>query len=76
MSIWIPSQDILTDKMGITGLNEIWLNSMPQSLSNQAYVQVFDCEYILFKKSVNMFEQMDIAEYIYEGVVESLYKKY
>ena len=49
---------------------------MPDSLSKQAYVKGFDCKYIYFKKSVNMFERMDIAESIYEGVVESSYKKY
>ena len=41
----------------------------------QVYVQGFDCEYILFKKYVNMFERMDIAEYIYKEVVEPSYKK-
>ena len=56
--------------MGVTELNEILLNSMPNIWSNQSYVQVFDCEYISFKKYVNMFEQMDIAESIHEGVVE------
>ena len=29
-----------------------------------------------FKKPVNMFEHMEIEEYIYEGVVELLYKNY
>ena len=38
-------------------------------------MQGFDCEYILFKKSVNMFELMEISESIYEGVVETSYKK-
>ena len=36
----------LTDNIGVTELNEILLNSMPNSWSIQAYVQVFDCEYI------------------------------
>ena len=31
---------------------------------------------LLLKKSVNMFERMEIAEYIYEGVVEPSYKKH
>ena len=42
---------------------------MYNSWYKQAYVQVFDCEYFSFKKDVNIFEQMDIDEYIYEGVV-------
>ena len=50
-------------------MNEILLNSMPNSWSNQAYVQVFYCKSITFKKAVNMFELMEIAESIYEGVV-------
>ena len=29
----------------------------------------------LIKKSVNMFERMEISESIYEGVVEPFYKK-
>ena len=47
---------------------------MPNRWSKQVYVQGFDCEYISFKKAVNMFEQMDIAEYIYEDVAEPSYK--
>ena len=43
--------------------------------SKQAYIQGFDCESINFKRYVNMFERMEIAESIYEGVVEPSYKK-
>ena len=42
---------------------------MPNSWSKQAYVQSFDCKSIIFKKAVNKFEHMDMAESIYEGVV-------
>ena len=31
---------------------------------------VFDCENITFKRTVNMFECIYIAEIVYEGVVE------
>ena len=48
---------------------------MPTIWSKQAYVQGFYCESITFKNYVNMFERMEIAEYIYEGVVETSYKK-
>ena len=48
---------------------------MPNSWIKQAYVQGFNCEYITFNKEVNMFERMQIAEYIYEGVVEPSYKQ-
>ena len=37
-------------------------------------MQGFDCESFSFKKSVNIFEWMYIAEYIYEGEVEPTYK--
>ena len=47
---------------------------MPNIWSKQAYVQGFDCKYILFKNSVNMFESMEIEEYIYRGVVKPFYK--
>ena len=33
-------------KIGTADLNDIVLNSMPSSWSNQAYMQGFDCEYI------------------------------
>ena len=48
---------------------------MPNIWYKQAYVQGFYCEYISFKKYVNMFEQMDIAESIYKSIVEPSYKK-
>ena len=41
----------------------------------KAYVQGFDCETISLKKYVNMFERMEIAESIYEGVVTTSNKK-
>ena len=65
----------MADKMGVTELNEILLNSMPKIWSKQAYVQGFDCETISFKKAVNMFEHMEISESIYGGVVTIYYKK-
>ena len=61
--------------MGITELNEILLNSITNIWSNQSYVQGFDCDTISFKKAVNMFERMEIAESIYEGVVTPSNKK-
>ena len=65
----------MADKIGVTELNEILLNSMPNSWYKQAYVQGFDCEYILYKKAVNMFEHIEIAEIVYEGVVTPSSKK-
>ena len=38
----------MDDKIGVTELNEIILNSMPNSWSKQAYIQEFDSEYISF----------------------------
>ena len=58
----------LADKIGVTEFNEILLGS------KQAYVIGFDCEYILFNKDVNMFDRMEIAESIQEGVVEPSYQ--
>ena len=49
---------------------------MPNSWYKKDYVQGIDCKYIWFKKYVNMFERMEIAESIYEGVVEPSYKTY
>ena len=38
---------------------------MPNSWIKQAYVQGFYCESITVLKSVDMFERVDIPEYIY-----------
>ena len=54
----------------MTELNENVLNSTPNVWIKQAYVQIFDCKSITFKKDVNMLEHMEIAESTYEGVVE------
>ena len=48
----------MTDKIGVTKLNEICLNIMPNSSYKQAYAQGFDCESIALFKDVNMFERM------------------
>ena len=42
---------------------------MPNTWSKQAYMNVFDWEFMTFKKAVNLFERMNIAESIYKGVV-------
>ena len=65
----------MNDKIGATELNEPTLNSMPNIWYRQAYVQGFDCESIDFKKYFNLFEHMEISGSIYEGVVETSYKK-
>ena len=39
----------LIDKIGVTELDEIFLNSMPNSLHNQAYAQGYNCESITYK---------------------------
>ena len=41
---------------------------------NQAYVKGFDCEFITLKNSANMFEHMEISEYVYEGIVETSFE--
>ena len=74
ISIWLPFlSDTFSDKIGLTHLNFFILNSMPNSWSKQAYVQGFDYKYISLKKYVNMFEQIDISGFIYEGVLEPSY---
>ena len=63
----------MANKMGVTELNGILLNSVTNSWSKQEYVQGFDCDTISFEKAVNMFQRMEIAEIIYEGVVTPSY---
>ena len=63
----------LADKIDVTELNDIFLKSTPNSWSRQSYVRGFDWESILFKNTANMFERMETAEYIYNGVLEPSY---
>ena len=67
--------DSFLEKIGRTELNEIMLNSMPNSWRKRAYEQGFDCESIPLKKAVNMFERMEIVQYIYKGILEPYYNK-
>ena len=60
----------LSGKICVTELDKFLLKSMPNSWYSQAYGQGFNCESILLKRAFIMFEQMYIAESIYEGVVE------
>ena len=60
--------ETMADKIVVTELNEIFLNSMPDRWSKQAGDQCLNCESISFFKAVNMFERMEIVEIIYEGV--------
>ena len=46
----------LTETNGMMEIKEIFLNSMPNSCINQAYVQGFYCNSITFKNYVNVFE--------------------
>ena len=46
---------------------------MPNGWIRKDYVQGFGFEAVHFKKSINMFERMEISENIYEGVVERYY---
>ena len=57
-----------------TELHGNLFNSMPNIWIRQAYAQGFYCKNIT-KKSVNMFEQIEKIEYIYESVVEPSYQK-
>ena len=46
---------------------------MPNSWNKHAYVQGFDWNFINSKEYDNMFECMEIAESIYEGVLKISY---
>ena len=63
-----------TDQIGRMELNKVLWNNMPNSWINQAFVKVFYCKYITFKKAVNILECMENDEYICEGVVKRSYK--
>ena len=64
-----------TDKISVTELNEILLIGMHNNWSKKAYVKVFYCESITFKRAVNVFDHMVITESIYEGKVLPSYLK-
>ena len=65
----------MNDKIGVTELKQILINSMPNIYSKHAYIKDFDCESITFNKAVKMFERMETSESIYEGLVEPSNKK-
>ena len=48
----------VSDKSYKMEVCETLLKQIPNSWSNQAYVQGFDCEYITLKTDVNVFELM------------------
>lgn len=50
----------LSENFGVTELNE-FLSSVTNIWIKQAYLQVFDCESITFRKLVNIFERMEIV---------------
>ena len=66
----------LDDKIDVTELNDIILNSIPNSWFKQDHAQGFYCKSISFKKAVNMFVGMESSESIYKGVVQPSYKKH
>ena len=49
--------------------------NIPKCCNWQAYVPGFDFEAVNFKQAVNMFETINIARNIYEGIVHPYYKK-
>ena len=53
--------------------NELLLHSIPKSWGKKDFLQGFYFEAVTFKKEINMFERLDIVEYIYEGVAEPFY---
>ena len=55
--------------MAKTEYNEAPFYSMPNIYSKYAYLQGLDLK-ISYKKEINIFEQMDINESIYKGVLE------
>ena len=71
MSIWlylhvqIQKKNIYEDE-----LNEILLHNTPNGWDEQDFMQGFDFETETFNKSINMFECMEILEYICEGIVK------
>ena len=68
LDIFAGSQEI--EKIGETELNEILLHCMPNFWIIQMYVQGFYFETVTCKQVINIFEIMEIAEGIYEGVVD------
>ena len=57
-----------------TESNQIIFHRIQNGWVRQAYVQRLNFESVAFKKSINMFERMEIDENIYEGVLETHYK--
>ena len=66
----------LSETIGVTELNENCLTVCLVFGASKGMCRVSTASLLLFKKSVNMFERMDISESVYEGAVEPSYKKY
>ena len=64
----------ISDKFFVTEMNGIFLIGMPNIWSQKAYVKVFYCVYINFKAAINIFEYMEIAQSVYEGVIKPSYE--
>ena len=56
-------------------LNEILLHNTPNGWDKKDFIQGFDSETAAFNKSINMFECMEILEYIWGGIVKPYNKK-
>ena len=67
--VFVFPESNTNDNICETELNWILFNSIHNTWISQAYVHVFDCETITLKY-VNIFEHTEIAEPIYEVVVE------
>ena len=56
-------------------LNDILKNNTPNGWDKQYFMEGFDFETATFNNSINMFECMEISEYICEGVFKPFTEK-
>ena len=54
-----------SDKLRETELNGIILHTIPNGCNMQDYGQFFYFEAVTLKQAINMFERMEVSEYIY-----------
>ena len=54
-------------------ISKILIHIKTNGCGNQAFLWGLDFEVVPFKKAINMFKTMDIAESFHEGVVKPSY---
>ena len=73
-NIWVFPWSKASNKIGDTELDENISHSTTDGWIRLEYVQGFYFEVVTFKQSIKMFEKIEIADNIFEGILDPYYK--